>query len=73
MFIKKEIPIHNLEQNICRLFHVLTKFPFTTSETEIDYQYQTVTVRNVTRLHTWDLRNLGNFKEIPEMSEISNE
>ena len=27
----------NLEQNICRLFHVLAQFLFTTRETELDF------------------------------------
>ena len=31
--------IANLGQNICGLFHVLTKYPFTTSETELEYYH----------------------------------
>ena len=27
-------------KNICRLFHVLAQFPFTTSERELDYYHQ---------------------------------
>ena len=34
----------NLGQNICRLFHVLAQFLFTTSETELDYYHQRVNV-----------------------------
>ena len=36
---------HKLSQNILRLFHVLPQFPFTASETELDYYYQKVNVR----------------------------
>ena len=35
---------YSTEQNFCRLFHVLAQFPFTTSETELDYYHQKVTV-----------------------------
>ena len=35
---------HNLGQNICRLFRILAKVHFTTSETELDYSRQNVNV-----------------------------
>ena len=38
--------IYNLGQDICRLFQVLAKFPFSTSETEMDY-HQKVEARVV--------------------------
>ena len=34
----------NNGQNICRLFHVLEKLLFTTSESELDYYHQKVIV-----------------------------
>ena len=37
----------NLGQNICRLFHFLAQLSFTTSETELDYYNQKVSVRVV--------------------------
>ena len=36
---------NNLEQNICRLFHVLTQLLFSTSETELDYYHQKMKLR----------------------------
>ena len=36
---------YKLSQNTLRLFHVLPQFPFTASETELDYYYQKVNVR----------------------------
>ena len=57
---------YNLGQNICRLFHFLGHFPFTTSETQLDYYHQKVNVwvasRVAKRLKKW-----GNFKKIPGM------
>ena len=35
----------NVRQNICRLFHFLAQFSFSTSETELDYYHQKVNVR----------------------------
>ena len=60
----------NLRQNICRHFNILAKFLFTTSETKLDYYHQKVNVQIASRVaerrKTWDLRKLGNFKEITE-------
>ena len=68
--LKVVVIAYNLEQNICRLFHVLAQFLFATSETEPDYYHQKENVSGVAsgvaeRLKT--LRKLGNFKKIPEM------
>ena len=35
----------NLGQNICRLFHFLAQFVFTTNETELDCHHQKVNTR----------------------------
>ena len=55
---------------ICRLFHVLTQFPFTAIEAKLDYHHQKVNVRVswlVTKqLKTEDFRKLENFKKIAE-------
>ena len=55
-------------KNTWRLFHVLTQFLFTTSETKLDYYHQKVSVRVTSRvaegLKTQDLRKLGNFKKV---------
>ena len=65
------VPFYNLGQSICRLFHVIAQFVFTTSEAELDYYKQTVNsgvaLRVAEQPKTWDLRKLGNFKKIPEM------
>ena len=34
-------------KNICRLFRILARFPFTTSERELDYYHQRLHVRVV--------------------------
>ena len=62
----------NLGQNIWRLFHVLTQFLFTASETELDYYHQKVNVRVASRVAEppktyYDLRRLVNFKKIAEI------
>ena len=49
---------HKLTQNILRLFHVLPQFPFTASETELDYYYQKVNVRVAEQLKNY-LRKLS--------------
>ena len=41
---------NNLGQNICRLFHFLAQFFFTTSETELDYHHHKVSTRVPERL-----------------------
>ena len=41
---------YNLGQNICRLFHFLAQFFFTTSETELDYYHQKVSARVTSRV-----------------------
>ena len=33
--------IYYLGENVCGLFHVLAQFPFTTSETELEYYLNT--------------------------------
>ena len=47
--INMDLTIYNLGQNICRLFHFLAGFLFTTSETELDY-HKKVSVRVVSRV-----------------------
>ena len=59
--------IYNLAQPICRLFHFLEQFFFTTSETELSYYHQKVSVWVAERLKNKDLRKLKNFKKISEM------
>ena len=58
---------------MCRLFHVLARFLFFTSEIERDYYHQKVNVRVAKLLKTLDLRKLGNFKNIPEMLGVDGE
>ena len=41
-----------LTQNICKLVHRLGQFPFTTSETELDYYQLKVNIRVAERLKT---------------------
>ena len=42
--------VHNLGQNICRLFHVLAQFLFTTSKTKPDFYQQKVNARIASRV-----------------------
>ena len=67
----------NLGQNICRLFHFLAQFLFTTSETKLDYYYQKMNGRVASRvaekLKTYDLRKLVSFNKIPEMFGFNSE
>ena len=60
--------IYNLGQDIWRYFHVLAQFLFTTSETELQYYHQRVSVQVASRvvkiLKAFDFRKLGNFKKI---------
>ena len=67
--LETDITVYNLGQNIWRLFHFLEQFFFTTSETELDYYHQKVSVQVASRIgeriKTLDLRKLGNFKKIP--------
>ena len=69
--------IHNLGQNICRLFHILAQFILTTNETELDYYHHRVNVRVASRvaerLKSQDLRKLGNFRKIHEMLGFNGE
>ena len=44
--VRQSHAIYNLGQDICRLSQVLAKFPFSTSETEMDY-HQKVEARVV--------------------------
>ena len=41
---------NNLGQSICKLFHFLAQFFFTTSEAELDYYQPKVNVRVVSRV-----------------------
>ena len=54
-----------------RLFHFSAQLFLTTSETELDYYHQKVSVRVASqvaeRLKTEDLRKFGNFQKILEM------
>ena len=56
--------------SICRLFHVLVQFFFTTSKSELHYYHQRVNVQVASRVlerrKTQDLRKLRNFKKISE-------
>ena len=52
---------YNLGQNICRLFHFLAQFVFTTSETEVDYYHQKVNLRVASRV----AERLRKFQENP--------
>ena len=66
----------NLGQNIWRLFHVLTQFLFTASETELDYYHQKVNVRVASRVAEppktyYDLRRLVNFKLLKYLDLIA--
>ena len=55
-------------KKICRLFHVLASFFFTTTETELDYYRQKVNVRVACLKSYWTTyRKLGNFKKIFNM------
>ena len=66
-----DLTIYNLGQNICRLFHFLARFLFTTSDTELDYYHNKTSARVASRVpqrfKASDLRKFGNFKKIPEM------
>ena len=65
--ISKYFSKYKSGQNICRLFHFLAKFVFTTSETELDYYHQKVNGWVAERLKTYDLR------KIPEMFGFNDE
>ena len=75
--INMDLTIYNLGQNICRLFHFLARFLFTASDTELDYYHKKKSVwvasRVPGRLMPSDLREFGNFKEIPEMLGFEDE
>ena len=51
--------IYVLGQELWRLFHVLAQFLFTTSQTELDYYHQKVSLKIASRLAE-RLRILGN-------------
>ena len=55
--------------NLCRLFHFLAQFLFTTSDTELDYYHKKNSVGVASRvseqLKPSDLRKLGSLKGIP--------
>ena len=63
--------IDNLKKNICRFFHFLVQFLFTTSETELDFHYEAMNT-HVASLFSkpfrhQDLWKLENFKKITKM------
>ena len=66
-----DLTLYNLGQNICRRFHFLARFLFTTNDTELDYYHKKKSVRVASRVPEGrkpsDLRKFGNFKEISEM------
>ena len=66
-----DLTLYNLGQNICRRFHFLARFLFTTNDTELDYYHKKKSVRVASRvperLKPSDLRKFGNFQKIPEM------
>ena len=55
--------------NICRLFHFLAQFVFSTIETELNYYHQKVNVKVASRVA--ERLKLGSFKKIPEMFEVN--
>ena len=55
---------YNLGQNICRLFHVLAQFLFTSSQTELDYYHWKVNVRVTSRVAK-QLKTIREFRENP--------
>ena len=61
---------YNLGQNICRLFHVLAQFLFTSSQTELDYYHWKVNVQLPHELQN-SLRLLGNSEKILEYGSDS--
>ena len=70
----KRIFSDNLGQNSWEPFHLLAQFVLITSETELEIlQCQKVNVRVAERLQTYDLRKLGNLKNIPEMLGFDDE
>ena len=44
--------IYNIVQNICRLIHVSTQFPLTSSEKELDYYLKKVNVQVAYKFQT---------------------
>ena len=66
-----DLTLYNHGQNICRRFHFLARFLFTTNDTELDYYHKKKSVRVASRVpergKPSDLRKFGNFKEISEM------
>ena len=49
---------YNVGQNICRLFHFLVQFFFTTTETELNYYHQKVNVQVASQV----AEDLGSYK-----------
>ena len=43
-------PVSIKKENVCRLFQILAQFPFTKSETELDYYHQKVNARVVSQI-----------------------
>ena len=63
-----DLVVLQLRKNICKFFHILAQFSFSTSEKELAYYHQRVNVRVASRvakhLKTWDLTKLANCKKI---------
>ena len=60
---------YNLRQNICRLFHVLAQFFFTTSETGLDFitrNWMLELPHDLPKIYNF--RKTRNYKKIPEMT-----
>ena len=59
---------YNVGQDICRLFHFLAQFLFTTSETDLDYYQQKVNVQDAYTTSCGTTRNLGSLKYLDLMA-----
>ena len=59
--------VHNHGKNICRLFHIFVQFPLTKSKRKLHCFHQKMNTRVAERLKAYDLRKLGDIKQIPEI------
>ena len=70
MKIKKNHESDNHKQNVCKFFHALAQFPFTKSDSELDYYHKEVNVgvasRVAERLKTLNFTKLVTLKKISE-------
>ena len=70
MKIKKNHESDNHKQNVCKFFHALAQFPFTKSDSELDYCHEEVNVgvasRVAERLKTLNFTKLVTLKKISE-------